>query len=248
MSLNLNPNSTVIITGASSGIGLGLAQAYLARGYNVVGNARSAQRLAAAAETLGHSERFLGVEGDIADPATATQLVERAIDRFGQVDVLVNNAGFFLPKAFIDYSPEELESLLETNLKGVVYASQAAARHMIERRQGRIINISASVALQPNLAVPAALPVLIKGGVNQMTRALALELSPFNIQVNAVAPGIIDTPMHDPAHRAFLDGLQPAGRVGRIEEIADAVLYLSGAGFTTGVVLPVDGGMSSGKW
>jgi len=248
MSLTLNHDRTVIITGASSGIGLGLAQAYLVRGYNVVGNARSAQRLAAAAETLGHSERFLGVEGDIADPATATQLVERAVGRFGQVDVLVNNAGFFLPKAFIDYSPEELESLLETNLKGVVYASQAAARHMIERRQGHIINISASVALQPNLAVPAALPVLIKGGVNQMTRALALELSPFNIQVNAVAPGIIDTPMHDPAHRAVLDGLQPAGRLGRIEEIADAVLYLSGAGFTTGVVLPVDGGMSSGKW
>ncbi|MGE7955355.1 SDR family NAD(P)-dependent oxidoreductase [Pseudomonas sp. NPDC089530] len=244
----MNSTRTVIITGASSGIGLGLAQAFLARGYNVVGNARSEARLAAAAETLGNSERFLGIKGDIADPATATRLVEHAVARFGQVDVLVNNAGFFLPKPFVDYSAAELESLLETNLKGVVYASQAAARHMIERRQGHIVNISASVALQPNLAVPAALPVLVKGGVNQMTRALALELSPFNIQVNAVAPGIIDTPMHDPAHRAFLDGLQPAGRVGRIEEIADAVLYLSSADFTTGVVLPVDGGMSSGKW
>jgi NAD(P)-dependent dehydrogenase (short-subunit alcohol dehydrogenase family) len=130
----------------------------------------------------------------------------------------------------------------------VVYASQAAARHMIERRQGHIINITASIALQPNLAVPAMLPVLIKGGLNQATRALALELSPYNIKVNAVAPGIIDTPMHDPAAREFLKGLQPAGRVGRVEEIADAVLYLSDADFTTGVVLPVDGGMSVGKW
>ncbi|MBT8767054.1 SDR family NAD(P)-dependent oxidoreductase [Metapseudomonas boanensis] len=241
-------NRTVVITGASSGIGLGLAKAYLAQGFNVVGNARSAERLAEAAEQLGGADRFLDVAGDIAQPDTAVELIERAVERFGKVDVLVNNAGFFLPKPFIDYSVDDLESLLATNLKGVVYASQAAARHMIERRQGHIINITASIALQPNLAVPAALQVLIKGGLNQATRALALELSPFNIKVNAVAPGIVDTPMHDPAARDFLNGLQPAGRVGRIEEIADAVLYLSDADFTTGAVLPVDGGMSVGKW
>jgi len=164
------------------------------------------------------------------------------------VDGLVNNAGFFLPKPFVEYSPQDLESLLDTNLKGLVYASQAAAAHMISRQQGFIINISASVALQPNIQVPAALPVLIKGGVNQMTRALALELSPHNIKVNAVAPGIIDTPMHDPAHRDFLNNLAPAGRVGTIDEIAEAVLYLAGADFTTGAILPVDGGMSTGKW
>nr|WP_298146522.1 SDR family NAD(P)-dependent oxidoreductase [uncultured Pseudomonas sp.] len=244
----MSNNRTVVITGASSGIGLGLARAYLARGFNVVGNARSEARLADAAETLGGNGRFLGVTGDIADPATAPRLIERAIERFGQVDVLVNNAGFFLPKPFVDYTAEDLDSMLATNLKGVVYASQAAARHMIERRQGHIINITASIALQPNLAVPAMLPVLIKGGLNQATRALALELSPYNIKVNAVAPGIIDTPMHDPATHEFLKGLHPAGRVGRIEEIADAVLYLSDANFTTGAVLPVDGGMSVGKW
>lgn len=244
----MSNSRTVVITGASSGIGLGLAKAYLARGFSVVGNARTAARLADAAETLGGNERFLGVAGDIADPATAPRLIARAIERFGQVDVLVNNAGFFLPKPFIDYTVDDLDSMLETNLKGVVYASQAAARHMIERRQGHIINITASIALQPNLAVPAMLPVLIKGGLNQATRALALELSPYNIKVNAVAPGIIDTPMHDPATREFLNGLQPVGRVGRIEEIADAVLYLSHADFTTGAVLPVDGGMSVGKW
>lgn len=241
-------NKTVIITGASSGIGLGLVKAFLDRGYNVVGNARSPSGLDAAAADLGHPAGFLGVAGDIADPATSTALITQAVEVFGAVDGLVNNAGFFLPKPFVEYSPQDLDALLDTNLKGLVYASQAAAAHMIGRQQGFIINISAAVALQPNIQVPAALPVLIKGGVNQMTRALALELSPHNIKVNAVAPGIIDTPMHDPAHRDFLDNLAPAGRVGTIEEIAEAVLYLAGADFTTGAILPVDGGMSTGKW
>ena len=241
-------NKTVIITGASSGIGLGLVKAFLGRGYNVVGNARSPSGLDAAAAELGHPAGFIGVAGDIADPATSTALISQAVAAFGAVDGLVNNAGFFLPKPFVEYSPQDLNALLDTNLKGLVYASQAAAAHMIGRQQGFIINISATVALQPNIQVPAALPVLIKGGVNQMTRALALELSPHNIKVNAVAPGIIDTPMHDPAHREFLDNLAPAGRVGTVEEIAEAVLYLAGADFTTGAILPVDGGMSTGKW
>jgi NAD(P)-dependent dehydrogenase (short-subunit alcohol dehydrogenase family) len=243
----MSNNRTVVITGASSGIGFGLAKAFLASGFNVVGNARSAERLNEASEQL-NSPAFIGVAGDIAKPETARRLIQAGIEAFGQVDVLVNNAGYFLPKPFIEYSPEDIEGLLETNLKGVVYASQAAAAHMIERRQGHIINITAAVALQANIAVPAALPVLIKGGLNQVTRALALELSPHNIQVNAVAPGIIETPMHDPATYDFLNALQPAGRMGQVSEIADAVLYLASANFTTGVVLPVDGGMSAGKW
>ncbi|HIQ42139.1 SDR family NAD(P)-dependent oxidoreductase [Ectopseudomonas khazarica] len=244
----MSNNRTVVITGASSGIGFGLAKAFLAQGFNVVGNARSAERLEQARAQLGSPAGFVGVAGDIARPQTARQLIDAGIEAFGQVDVLVNNAGFFLPKPFLDYSPEDIDSLLETNLKGVVYASQAAAAHMIERRQGQIITITAAIALQANIDVPAALPVLIKGGLNQVTRALALELSPHNIQVNAVAPGIIETPMHDPATHDFLKGLQPAGRIGQVEDIAEAVLYLAGASFTTGVVLPVDGGMSSGKW
>ncbi|MFH6598153.1 SDR family NAD(P)-dependent oxidoreductase [Ectopseudomonas khazarica] len=244
----MSNNRTVVITGASSGIGFGLAKAFLAQGFNVVGNARSAERLEQARAQLGNPAGFVGVAGDIARPQTARQLIDAGIEAFGQVDVLVNNAGFFLPKPFLDYSPEDIDSLLETNLKGVVYASQAAATHMIERRQGQIITITAAIALQANIDVPAALPVLIKGGLNQVTRALALELSPHNIQVNAVAPGIIETPMHDPATHDFLKGLQPAGRIGQVEDIAEAVLYLAGASFTTGVVLPVDGGMSSGKW
>ncbi|MFC5698915.1 SDR family NAD(P)-dependent oxidoreductase [Pseudomonas sp. GCM10022186] len=241
-------NRTVVITGASSGIGFGLAKAYLERGFNVVGSARSEERLAAAAEQLGSPKNFIGVAGDIARPETSKRLFERAIERFGQVDVLVNNAGIFVPSPFTEYSEDDLESMLATNLKGVVYASQEAARHMVPRRQGHIVTITASVGIQPNRDVPAALPTLIKGGLNQFTRALALELSTHDIKVNAVAPGIIETPMHDPSIREFLNGLQPVGHIGQVQDIADAVLYLTDASFTTGIVLAVDGGMSTGTW
>ena len=243
-----NSSPTVVITGASSGIGLGLAQAYLERGFNVVANARTTERLAAAAKQLGNPARLLGVAGDIGRRDTAQQLVDRAVERFGQVDVLVNNAGIFNAKPFVDYTEDDLEQMVATNLKGFVYASQAAAKHMVARRQGHIVNITASIALQPNQQVPAVLPVLIKGGINAATRALALELAPHNVKVNAVAPGIVDTPLYTPEQHGFLNGLAPAGRIATVREIADAVLYLTSADFTTGVVLPVDGGMSTGKW
>jgi NAD(P)-dependent dehydrogenase (short-subunit alcohol dehydrogenase family) len=243
-----NTSPTVVITGASSGIGLGLAEAYLARGFNVVANARTDERLAAAARQLGSPARFLGVAGDIGQRDTARQLIDRAVERFGQVDVLINNAGIFNAKPFVEYTEEELDRIVATNIKGFVYASQAAAAHMVPRRRGHIVNITASLALQPNLKVPALLPVLVKGGVNAATRALALELSPHNVKVNAVAPGIVDTPLYTPEQHGFLNGLAPAGRIATVREIADAVLYLTSADFTTGVVLPVDGGMSTGKW
>ena len=243
-----NTSPTVVITGASSGIGLGLAEAYLARGFNVVANARTDGRLAAAAKQLGNPARFLGVAGDIGQRDTARQLIDRAVERFGQVDVLINNAGIFNAKPFVEYTEEELDRIVATNIKGFVYASQAAAAHMVPRRQGHIVNITASLALQPNLKVPALLPVLVKGGVNAATRALALELSPHNVKVNAVAPGIVDTPLYTPEMHGFLNGLAPAGRIAQVREIADAVLYLTSSDFTTGVVLPVDGGMSTGTW
>ncbi|BEP33107.1 SDR family oxidoreductase [Variovorax sp. V59] len=243
-----NTSPTVVITGASSGIGLGLAEAYLARGFNVVANARTDDRLAAAAKQLGSPARFLGVAGDIGQRDTARQLIDRAVERFGQVDVLINNAGIFNAKPFVEYTEEELDRIVATNIKGFVYASQAAAAHMVPRRRGHIVNITASLALQPNLKVPALLPVLVKGGVNAATRALALELSPHNVKVNAVAPGIVDTPLYTPEMHGFLNGLAPAGRIAQVREIADAVLYLTSSDFTTGVVLPVDGGMSTGTW
>ncbi|TQM12126.1 NAD(P)-dependent dehydrogenase (short-subunit alcohol dehydrogenase family) [Pseudoxanthomonas sp. 3HH-4] len=241
-------SKTVIVTGASSGIGFAIARAYLRRGDNVVANARTLDRLQAAALQLGQPANLLLVPGDIAAPDTAKRLVDAAVDRFGQVDILVNNAGIFIARPFTEYAPDDVQALVDTNLKGFFFAAQAVVPHMRERRSGHIVNITASIAAQPLQSVPAVMPVLIKGGINQATRALALELAPHNIQVSAVAPGIIDTPLYVPEMHDFLNGLQPAGRIGTVDEVADAVLYLGDATFTTGVVLPVDGGMSAGRW
>ena len=218
---------TVIVTGASSGIGLAVARSFLERGHNVVGNARTTARLEAAAYQLGRPEKFLPVAGDIADPQTAKKLFAEALGWFGQVDVLVNNAGIFVAKAFVDYSTDDLDALISTNLKGFFHVTQEAVRHMTARKQGHIINITASIALQSIAAVPALLPILVKGGLNQATRALALELAQHNVQVNAVAPGIIDTPLYTSDMHDFLSTLQPAGRIGRPQDVVDAVLYLS---------------------
>jgi NAD(P)-dependent dehydrogenase (short-subunit alcohol dehydrogenase family) len=244
----MSQSKTVIITGASSGIGLALAEAFVRRGDKVVGNARDGERLQKAVAAFATPDNFEIVAGDVADPAVGEALVKRAVARFGKVDVLVNNAGFFNAKPLVEYTPHELDALVDTNLKGFFYPSQAVARHMIGRKSGHIVNITASLASQPIQSVPAVLPVLIKGGVNQATKAMALELAPHNIQVSAVAPGIVDTPMYTKDMHGFLNGLSPAGRIADVREIVDAVLYLSDAAFTTGVVLPVDGGMSSGKW
>jgi len=162
--------------------------------------------------------------------------------------VLVNNAGIFFSKPFSDTTDAELDALLGTNLRGFVHATQRAVRHMAERGGGHIVNVTASIALQPQASVPAVLPILIKGGLHAATKALALELGPKQIHVNAVAPGIVDTPLYTPDMHGFLQTLQPFGRLGRVDEIADAVLHLAGASFTTGVVLPVDGGMSAGRY
>ncbi len=233
---------TIIVTGASSGIGLAIARAYLERGDNVVGNARSAERLAQAARQLGNPPRFLGVAGDIGHPDTARALFDRATQAFGKVDVLVNNAGIFIAKPLGEYTPDDADALFGTNLKGFFYPSQQAAAHMAAHGGGHIVNITASIALQPQQQVPALLPVLVKGGLNQATQALALELAPHNIRVNAVAPGIIETPMHDGGDTDFLDRLSPSGRRGHTSDVVDAVLYLTDSSFTSGAIVPVDGG------
>lgn len=238
---------TVIVTGASSGIGLALCQAYLERGFNVVGNARTLERLQAAAASLGSPKNFLLVDGDIAKPETAATLFTQAIAHFGKVDILINNAGIFIAKPVLEYCTEDLDRLIDTNLKGFFYCSQQAVLHMIENQSGHIVNITASIALQPIARVPALLPILIKGGINQASKALALELAPHNIKVNAVAPGIVDTPMYTQDMHGFLNSLQPLARIATSKDIVDAVLYLTSSDFTTGIVLPVDGGISAGK-
>ena len=246
----MNSTQTVIVTGASSGLGFAIAEAYLKRGYNVVGNARTLDRLETAAAKLGNPGNFLLVAGDIAQPDTAKALFERAIAAFGKVDILINNAGIFIPKAIGDYSEADVNAIVGTNLMGFFYPSQAAATHMSANGSGHIVTITASIAMQPNIKVPALLPVLIKGGLNHATRGLALELVPFNVKVNAVAPGIIDTPLHnkDEGTQAFLKALSPSGTIGSPKDVVDAVLYLTDSSFTSGSVMAVDGGSTAGVW
>jgi NAD(P)-dependent dehydrogenase (short-subunit alcohol dehydrogenase family) len=239
---------TAIVTGASSGIGLALTRAFLERGYNVVGNARTLSRLKQAAEALGSPARFVPVEGDIGRPDVGKRLFDVALERFGHVDVLINNAGIFIAKPTADYTEDDIERVMATNLRGFLYPTQHAARHMAQRGSGSILNITASLASQPQASVPSLLAVLTKGGIDRATRALALELAPRGVRVNAIAPGIIDTPMHKPATHEFLKSASPMNQLGTVEQIVDAALYLTDAAFTTGVVLAVDGGASTGRW
>jgi NAD(P)-dependent dehydrogenase (short-subunit alcohol dehydrogenase family) len=246
----MKSNQTVIVTGASSGIGFAIAKAYLERGYNVVGNARTLERLQSAAEQLGNPPNFLLVPGDISKAATAASLFEKAIAAFGKVDILINNAGIFVAKPISEYTEDDLESIVSTNLKGFFYPSQQAAAHMAANRDGHIVTITASIAMQPNVKVPALLPILIKGGLNHATRGLAIELAASNVRVNAVAPGIIKTPMHgaDEGTQSFLKTLAPNGATGETQDVVNAVLYLTDSTFTSGTVMAVDGGATAGTW
>ncbi|AIR07317.1 3-oxoacyl-ACP reductase [Cedecea neteri] len=246
----MNSTPTVIVTGASSGIGLAIAQAYLARGYNVVGNGRTLKRLETAAASLGNPQNFLPVAGDIALKATAETLFKQAIAAFGRVDILINNAGIFIPKPASEYSEQDIDAMINTNLKGFLFPSQLAASHMSKNKAGHIVNITASVAMQPNVKVPALLPVMVKGGVNQATRALALELAADNVRVNAVAPGIIETPLHSDysGTAGFLSTLSPSGKTGSVQDVVNAVLYLTDSEFVSGTVMAVDGGSTAGVW
>ena len=239
---------TVLITGASSGMGLGVARAYLEQGANVVLNARNEGKLADVAGKLGRPERIAVVSGDIGDKSTGVRLVDVAIERFGRVDVLVNNAGHFFPKPFAEYTEEDLDGFLAIHLKGTYLTSQAAVNQMRKQGGGAIINITTVLALRGVKAIPSSAPIAAKGGMNAITRSLAIELAPDNIRVNAVAPGIIKTPIHGRTDEQFeeLNGMQPLGRVGEVKDIVEAVLYLADANFVTGVVLPVDGGVHAG--
>jgi NAD(P)-dependent dehydrogenase (short-subunit alcohol dehydrogenase family) len=236
-----NPK-VAIVTGASQGIGAGLVQGYLGRGYRVVANSRSIQPGKA------HSPDVIGVPGDISDSEIANKVVQAAVEQFGRVDTLVNNAGIFLAKSFIEYTPEDYNKFLSVNLGGFFYVTQHAVREMLKRGSGHIVQITTTLAEQPIKGVNAALAALTKGGLNSVTRSLAIELADKGIRVNAVSPGVIKTPMHAPATHKFLAGLHPLNRMGEVQEIVDAVLYLETAGFVTGEVLHVDGGEHAGKW
>ncbi len=232
----------VIITGASQGIGEALVHAYLARGYQVVANSRSIKPDAF------ESPAVIPVAGDIADPRVAEAVVDTAVERFGRLDTLVNNAGAFLSKPFVDYTAEDFTRLISVNVAGFFYVSQGAVRQMLRQGRGHIVNITTSLVDQPLATVPAVMASLTKGGLDAVTRALAIEYAQQGIRVNAVSPGIIKTPMHAVETHAFLNKLHPMGRMGEVSEVIEAVLYLESAAFVTGEVLHVDGGQHAGRW
>jgi NAD(P)-dependent dehydrogenase (short-subunit alcohol dehydrogenase family) len=235
---------TAIVTGASQGIGTGLVARFLEKGYNVVGNSRGIS----ASTNLTPSPRLALVNGDIGDCATAEKITDTAIARFGRIDVLVNNAGLLIAKPFIDYTPGDFDALVSTILAGFFYISQSAAKQMLRQQSGHIVNISTSIVDQPIAGVPCALQVLTKGGLHAVARALAIEYAGQGIRINTVALGAIKTPMHKIEAHDFLKSLQPIGRMGEINEVVDAVMYLNDATFVTGEVLHVDGGAHAGKW
>jgi NAD(P)-dependent dehydrogenase (short-subunit alcohol dehydrogenase family) len=242
---------TVVVTGASSGIGLGVARACAARGARVVLNGRDRAKLERLAAELGAPGRVAWLAADIGDAATGDRLAGLAIERFGRLDVLVNNAGIFTPRPFAEYSEKDLDAFLRTNLRGPFLATQAAVRRMREQGGGgAIVNVTSSLSLQALRAIPCSATVTAKGGLNALTTNLACELAAEGIRVNAVAPGLIATPLHgrDASGYAELAPLQPMGHVGAVDDVVEAVLYLATAPFVTGVVLPVDGGATSGHW
>lgn len=229
-----------VITGASQGIGAGLVNGFLERGYRVVANSRSIKPF--------DSQDVLAVAGDIADTAVAGRVIGEAVSRFGRVDTLVNNAGIFVSKPFTDYTKEDFDRVLSVNLDGFFYVTQHAVRQMLNQGSGHIVNLTTTLVDQPVKGVPAALASITKGGLDSVTRGLAIEYADRGIRVNAVAPGVIKTPMHAPETHEFLAGLHPVGRMGEVRDIVDAVLYLDSAQFVTGETLRVDGGAHAGRW
>jgi NAD(P)-dependent dehydrogenase (short-subunit alcohol dehydrogenase family) len=233
-------DKVVVITGASQGIGAGLVQGFRERGYRVVANSRSIKQ--------SDDPQILNIAGDIADPAVAERVVKQAVERFGRIDTLINNAGIFISKPFTDYTAADFASVLSVNLAGFFHISQHAVKQMLKQGSGHIVNVTTSLVDQPIAGVPAAMASLTKGGLDAVTRGLAIEYADKGIRVNAVSPGIIKTPMHAENTHAALAKLHPMQRLGEVQEIVDAVLYLDSAAFVTGEVLHVDGGQHAGHW
>ena len=239
---------TAVVTGASSGIGLGVARAFLEQGFNVVASSRRIEAAHVVGPERSSAEALRVVQGDIGQRDVALRIAGTALEAFGRIDVLVNNAGIFTSRPFTGYTVDEFQSLVTTNLHGFFHLTQLSVAQMLKQGEGSIVTLTASIAEQPLAGLPAVVPVLTKAGLNAATRALALELAPRGIRVNAVSPGAIETAMTAGASREFLADLQPLGSPGRVSDIVDAVLFLTGAAYVTGEVLHVDGGMTAGRW
>ena len=227
-----------VITGASQGIGAALVEAYRSRGYRIVAIARSI--------SPSNDNDILAVAGDVADRRTAERSIAEGVARFGRIDTLINNAGVFVAKPFTQYSAADYATLLGVNLAGFFHMTQLAIAEMEKRGSGHVVQITTSLITHANSNVPSVLASLTKGGLDAATRSLAIEYAKRGIRVNAVAPGVIKTPMHAVETHQALAGLHPLGRMGEIADIVDAILYLESAAFVTGETLHVDGGQSAG--
>jgi NAD(P)-dependent dehydrogenase (short-subunit alcohol dehydrogenase family) len=233
---------TAIVTGASGGIGTGLVDAFLKQGYNVVATALHFKQSLTASPTL------VLVEGDIRQQETAAKTMEAAIAHFGSVDVLVNNAGVFYTKPFTEFTTEDFNALVSINLLGFIYMTQLAVKQMLKQKSGSVVTISAALADQPVAGINASVSMMTKGGLNTVTRSLAIEYAKEGIRFNAVAPGVVDTALQKDGSQDSFKARQPMGKIAEVKDIVDAVLYLAQAGQVTGEVLHVDGGAHAGCW
>jgi NAD(P)-dependent dehydrogenase (short-subunit alcohol dehydrogenase family) len=235
---------TVIVTGASQGIGAAVLQALLDRGYYVVATSRSVSKAG-----FPPSPNLALVDGDIGQAATAERVAQTAISKFGSIDHVVNNAGIFAVKPFTDYTADDFQNFVHTNLDGFIFITQLAVKQMLSQGTGgSVTTITASLADNPIAGIPASIPMITKGGLNAITLSLASEYAKQNIRFNAVAPGTVDTPLHKDNPKDYMKTLSPMGKISEPKDIAEAVIYLTEARFVTGEVLHVDGGAHRGRW
>ena len=235
---------TMIVTGASQGIGAGVTKAFLKRGYNVVANSRKITD-----SDFAPADRLALVEGNIGEAATAAKIAATAMNNFGSIDGVVNNAGVFFTKRFTDYTVHDFELLSETNLHGYIYITQLAVKQMLAQKTGGSVTaITTAMVEHPIAGVNASVPMITKGGLEAVTRSLAMEYAKEGIRFNAVAPGIVNTPMHAKDSDEFLKSLSPMGMIPDVDDIVEAIVYLTEARYVTGEVLHVDAGAHNGKW
>lgn len=238
MTADADGRKVAVITGASRGIGAGLAAGYRQAGYAVVGVAQSMPPSG--------DPGYLAVEGDIAEAATARRVTDRALDAFGRIDTLINNAGIYIGKPFTDYTAGDFRAITAVNLAGFFHLTQHVIPAMLNRGSGHIVNMSTSLVDHADSGRPAALAALTKGGLVAATRSLAIEYAARGLRVNAVSLGVIETPEHDPASYAGMASLHPLGRTGTVADVVDGILYLERAAFVTGETLHIDGGQAAG--
>lgn len=236
----MSQQKVAIVTGASQGIGAGVVAAYRKHGFAVVATSRNIQPSS--------DQDVLAVAGDIRERAVAARVVAAALERFGRIDTLINNAGIFIGKPFTEYTEDDFRNMVEVNLAGFFHITQLTLPHMLAQRSGHIVQITTTLVHQAIAGADAGLAMLTKGGLDAVTRGLAIEYAKTGVRVNNVAPGIIKTPMHPEATHAALAGMHPMGRMGEVSEIADAILYLENAAFVTGQTINVDGGQHAGRW